>query len=112
VQGIPCERLSVLRDGKQEHEVCLATRAAAGVPAADYATMKKMFDSMRAMASAVAAVSMPMAAELDGVPLEMKSDTQGTVRVLQSLSTDTLPADAFTLPPYKKTAFEGIPGMK
>jgi len=112
VNGIPCQRLSVLRDGKQEHEVCLATRAAAGVPAADYATMKKMFDTMRAMASGFAAVSMPMSGDLDGVPLEMKSDTQGTVRTLKSLSTDTLPAAAFKLPPYKKVTFGGIPGMK
>jgi len=112
VKGIPCQRLSVLRDGKQEHEVCLATRAAAGVPTADYETMKKMFDTMRDMASAVATVSMPMAADLDGVPLEMKSDTQGTVRTLKSISTDTLPADAFKLPPYKKVTFDRIPGMR
>lgn len=112
VKGIPCRRLSVLRDGKQEHEVCLATRADAGVPTGDYATMKKMFDTMRAMASAAASVSMPMAADLDGVPLEMKSGSQGTVRILKSLSTDSLPADAFKLPPYKKITIGAMPGTR
>jgi len=112
VNGISCQRLAVLRNGTPEHEVCLATRADTGVPAADYETMKKMMETMRAMASGIAGISTPMAADLDGVPLEMKSDTQGTVRTLKSLSTDTLPASAFTVPPYKKSAFGGIPGMK
>ena len=112
VLGIPCKRLSVLRDGKPEHEVCLATRADAKVPVGDYQTMKKMLDTMQDMASAVTAVSIPMAGDLDGVPLEMKSDTQGTVRTLKSLSTATLPADAFKLPPYKVVTFSGLPGMR
>jgi Domain of unknown function (DUF4412) len=112
VNGISCQRLSVLRDGTPEHEVCLATRADAGVPAADYETMKKMMDTMRAMASGIAGISTPMAADLDGVPLEMKSEAQGTVRVLKSISTATLPAGAFAVPAYKKSAFGGIPGMK
>jgi len=112
VNGISCQRLAVLRDGTPEHEVCLATRADAGVSAADYETMKKMMETMRKMASGIAGISTPMAADLDGVPLEMKSDTQGTVRTLKSISNDTLPASAFQVPPYKKTSFGGIPGMK
>lgn len=112
VMGIPCRRHAILRDGKPEHEVCVATRADAGVPADDYKTMRKTFEAARAMASAVAAASVPMSGDLEGVPLEMKSETQGTVRTLKSLSTDPLPADPFALPPYKKVTFDGIPGMR
>jgi hypothetical protein len=112
VLGIPCKRLSVLRDGTPEHEVCLASRADAKVPAGDYQTMRKMFDTMRSMASAVAPVSMPMANDLDGVPLEMKSETEGATRTLKSLSTATLPANAFALPAYKRVPLGGLPGMK
>jgi hypothetical protein len=112
VQGIPCTRHAILRDGKPEHEVCVASRSDAGVPADDYQTMRKTFAAARAMASAVAAASVPMAGDLEGVPVEMKSSAQGTVRTLRSLSTDTLPADPFALPPYKKVTFDGIPGMR
>lgn len=111
VQGIPCQRLSVLRNGKPEQEICLATRADAKVPSADYGTMRKMFETMRTMASDMAAVSMPMADDLDGVPLEMKNGADGRVQTLKSLSTAPLPGDAFALPPYKKANFGGMPGM-
>jgi len=112
VNGIPCQRLSVLRNGKAEHELCVATRADAKIPADDYATMLKMFDTMQAMASAVASASMPMTADLKGVPVEMKSHADGTVHTLKSISTDSLPASAFALPPYQKTTFGGLPGMR
>lgn len=112
VMGIPCTRHSVLRDGKPMHEVCLATPAAARVPAGDYKTIRKMFESMREMASAAASASVPMGGEIDGMPLEMKNNADGSVHVMKSLSTSTLPASDFKLPPYKKTTFGAFPGMK
>jgi len=112
VMGIPCTRHSVLRDGQSMHEVCLASRTAAKVPAGDYQTIQKMFDTMREMASAVTSVSMPMAADLDGLPVEMKNNADGAVQTLKSLSTATLPADTFALPPYKVVTFGGFPGAK
>lgn len=111
VMGIPCTRHAVQRDGKPMHEVCLATPAAAKVPAGDYRTIRKMFDSMREMASAAASVSVPMGGEIDGIPLEMKNNADGSVQVVKSISTSTLPASDFKLPPYKKVNFGDIPGM-
>ena len=102
VQGIPCKRLSILRDGKAVHEICLASRADARIPQGDYDTMIKMFDTMRNMASAVTSASMSMPADIKGMPVEMKNYTDGTVRTLKSISTATLPADAFKVPPYEK----------
>lgn len=112
VMGIPCTRHAVLRDGKPVHELCVATPSAARVPASDYKTIRKMFESMREMASAAASVSVPMGGKIDGVPLEMKNNADGTVQVIKSLSTSTLPAASFKLPPYKKTTFGAPPGMK
>lgn len=112
VNGIPCKRLSVLRDGKPMHELCIATRADAKIPTADYDTMIKMFDTMREMATAVTAASLPTAADMKGVPVEMKNNADGSVRTLKSLSTDTLPASAFALPAYKKVSVGNLPGMR
>jgi len=112
VMGIPCTRHSVLRDGRPVQEVCIAKPAAAKLPAGDYTTIRKMFESMREMASAAGSVSVPMGGEIDGVPLEMKNNADGTVQVIKSLSTSTLPAASFALPPYKKTSFGALPGMK
>jgi hypothetical protein len=53
-----------------------------------------------------------MTADLKGVPVEMKSHADGTVHTLKSISTDSLPAGAFALPPYQKTTFGGLPGMR
>jgi Domain of unknown function (DUF4412) len=105
VHGIPCKRLSILRNGKAVHEVCLASRTDAGVPRADYDTMIKMFDTMRNMASAVASTAVAIPADLKGMPVEMKNYTNGTVRTLKSISTATLPAAAFQVPAYKKVTF-------
>lgn len=112
VLGISCQRLAVLRDGEPQQEICLATRADAKVPAGDYATMRKMIETMRTMASDVAAISMPMTDDLEGVPLEMKNLADGQIHSLKSLSTSTLPGDAFALPPYKKKDFGAMPGMR
>lgn len=112
VMGIPCLRHSVLMDGKPMHEVCLATPAAAKVPAGDYRTIRKMFESMREMASAAASVSMPVGGAIDGIPLEMKNNADGSVQVVKSISTATLPASDFALPPYETVTFGAIPGMK
>jgi Domain of unknown function (DUF4412) len=105
VHGIPCKRLSILRGGKAVHELCMATRTDAGMSRADYDTMIKMFDTMRNMASAVTSASLSIPADLKGMPVEMKNYTDGTVRTLKSISTATLPADAFKVPPYKKVTF-------
>lgn len=112
VMGIPCLRHAVLKDGKPMHEVCLATPAAAKVPAGDYRTIRKMFESMREMASAAASVSMPMGGAIDGIPLEMKNNADGSVQVVKSISTAPLPGSDFALPPYKTVTFGAIPGMK
>jgi hypothetical protein len=45
---------------------------------------------------------MSMPADIKGMPVEMKNYTDGTVRTLKSISTATLPADAFKVPPYEK----------
>ena len=111
VNGIPCKRLSVLRDGKAVHELCLASRADAKIPAKDYETMQKMFETMREMASAVSTAPMPMAGDLEGVPVEMKNRMDGSVQTLKQISTDTLPASLFTLPPYKKVSFGSFAGL-
>lgn len=111
VDGIPCKRLSILQNGKAMHEVCVATRADAGVPRADYDTMIKMFETMRNMASAVAPSAVSLPANLNGVPVEMKNDKTGQVQTLKSISTATLPAGAFKVPPYKKVSFGGLSGL-
>lgn len=111
VNGIPCTRMSVLRDGEAVHELCLASRADTKIPAGDYETMIKMFDTMREMASAVSAASMPMAADLKGVPVEMKNHMDGSVQTLKRVSTEALPAGPFTLPPYKKVSFGSFTGL-
>ena len=111
VNGIPCQRMSVLRDGEAVHELCLASRADAKIPADDYDTMQKMFVTMREMASAVSAASMPMAADLKGVPIEMKNHMDGSVQTLKQVSTETLPASVFALPPYKKVSFGSLAGL-
>jgi len=105
VMSIPCTRHSVLRDGKPMHEVCIATPAAAKVSAADYKTIKKMFETMREMASAAASTSVPMGGDIDGMPLEMKNNADGQVHSIKSLSTSTLPAEDFKLPAYKSASF-------
>jgi hypothetical protein len=112
VQGIPCQRYSMLRNGKPDGAVCLATRADARVPAGDYETMKKMQDMMQDMASSFGSVSMPTTGDIDGVPLEIVNGTTGAVRTLKSLSTDTLPAAQFALPAYKKVDFGGMSGTR
>jgi hypothetical protein len=111
VNGMPCQRMSVLRDGEAVHELCLASRADAKIPADDYETMQKMFETMRQMASAVSASSLPMATDLKGVPIQMKNHMDGSVQTLKQVSTETLPASVFTLPPYKKVSFGSFTGL-
>ncbi len=111
VNGIPCKRVAVLRDGKPMHEMCLASRADANIPVADYETMRKMLDTMRQMASAVSASSMPMAADIDGVPVEMKNHMDGSVHTLTRVSTEPLPATLFAVPAYKKTSLGSLMGL-
>lgn len=111
VNGIPCQRMSVLRDGEPVHELCLASPADVKIPANDYQTMQKMFETMRQMASAVSASSMPLAADLEGVPIQMKNHMDGSVQTLKQVSTETLPASAFTVPPYKKVSFGSFAGL-
>lgn len=112
VLGIPCTRHAILRSGKAMHEVCIASPDAASVPAGDYRTMRKMFDTMRDMASAAGAGSISMPESLDGVPVEMRNTADGSVHTLKSLSSDTLPAEPFKLPAYKTVTFSGVPGRK
>lgn len=112
IQGIPCKRLSVLRDGEAMHELCVASRADAKIPQGDFDTMLKMFDTMREMASAVASASVPMTADLKGVPLEIKNHADGTVRTLKSLSTAALAPEDFKLPAYQKVTFADLTGMR
>lgn len=112
VMNIPCTRHSVLRDGKAMHEVCIATPAAAKVSAADYTTIKKMFETMREMASAAASTSVPMGGDLEGMPLEMKNNADGKTHSIQSLSTSTLPAEDFKLPAYKPASIGSMMGGK
>lgn len=104
VHGIPCERMSVLRNGKAMHEFCVASRTDAGMPRADYNTMLKMFDTMRNMATAVTSSSMVIPESLKGLPIEMK-DGSGKTQTLKSLSTASLPSAAFQVPAYKKVTF-------
>jgi len=111
VLGIPCQRQAVLRDGKPEQEVCLARRTDARVPAGDYAAVRAMAETMREMAAAALPVALPMLADVEGIPLEMKDSANGAVRTLKSLSTTPLRADRFKLPPYKVVAFSGLPGL-
>ena len=113
VNGIPCTRMNVLKDGKPMQRVCVASPDDAGIPDSDYKTMMKMFDAMREMASAAASAAMPMAADLNGIPIEMTNSADGSVQTLKSLSTATLPQDTFTPPPYPKVGFgDGMPGAK
>ena len=111
VNGIPCKRLAVLRDGKTVHELCLASPADAKIPAEDYKTMQKMFETMRKMASAVSTASMPLGGDIEGVPVEMKNSVDGSVHTLKQISTDTLPASLFALPPYKKVSLGSLTGL-
>ena len=103
--------LYLLRDGKTMHELCLASPADAKIPAEDYETMQKMFDTMRKMASAVSTASMPLGGDIEGVPVKMKNRMDGSVHTLKQISTDTLPASLFALPPYKKVSLESLTGL-
>ena len=112
VKGIPCERLTVLKDGKPIQQVCVASPTDAGIPDGDFKTMMMMFDAMREMASAAASAAMPLAADLNGIPIKMTNSADGSVQTLKSISTETLPSGSFVTPAYPKVGFGGVPGRK
>lgn len=104
VSGISCEITDIFSDGKKTMETCIATPKAAGVNAADFETMKKMFRFSKSMAEKTAQMSggnSPLGAnipELNGVPMEMVELDTGDTMTIKSIDSQPKLSDADFMP--------------
>lgn len=106
IGGVRCEGMEVLMDGTRTNELCVADPQQLGLSAADFATLRTLFEFMQSLSDIALSMGGPFAAEMsaemlpvvDGVPVQVKNLHDGSVMTLQSVSTDTLSADLFQVP--------------
>jgi hypothetical protein len=106
IGGVRCEGMEVLMDGTRTNELCVADPQQLGLSAADFATLRTLFEFMQSLSDIALSMGGPFAADMsaemlpvvDGVPVQVKNLQDGSVTTLQSVSTDTLSADLFQVP--------------
>jgi hypothetical protein len=106
IGGVRCEGMEVLLDGTRTNELCVADPEKLGLSAADFATLRILFEFMQSLSDIALSMGGPFAAEMsaemlpvvDGVPVQVKNLQDGSVITLESVSTDALSADLFQVP--------------
>lgn len=99
VAGYACTGGRLVRSGKVQEEVCLASPRDIGMPETDYASVRNMYRLMHEMQELGAPGILPDFSEIDGVPIEVRNpngDFQRTKRIAHERlaeTTFTLPAD-------------------
>ena len=90
INGIPCRRVDVRRNGQPTYELCVASRSDARIPKQDYDTLMRMFAFMRNIAK-MGTAAPPIPENINGVPVRMKNHANGEVQTVKKISTSTLP---------------------
>jgi hypothetical protein len=106
IGGFRCQVMEVLLEGEITNELCVADAGHVGLSAADFETLKVLFEFMQSLSEIAMSMGGPFAADMgaemlpavDGVPVLVKNLQDGTEITLQSVSTDTLSPDLFRIP--------------
>lgn len=103
IDGVACTvyRVQPPASGAPAGEVCLASAEALKISAADYQTLRAMFEHMQQMGEQASGMKGGMAvSEMDGLPIEMRMPgaPQGQAMQLTDVGTQPLAADLFKVP--------------
>jgi hypothetical protein len=106
IGGFRCQVMEVLLEGEITNELCVADAGHVGLSAADYGTLKVLFEFMQSLSEIAMSMGGPFAADMgaemlpavDGVPVLVKNLEDGSEITLQSVSTDALSPDLFRIP--------------
>jgi hypothetical protein len=116
VAGFKCQRFDVMNDDTQVADVCLATKADAGMSKDDFATvstatkfMRDMAASTQKMSAGMGAPQMPMG-DVTGVPVATKDLRTGREFRLVAVSGDTLDEARFN--EYQSLTRRELPTMR
>lgn len=108
VAGYDCAVIRITVAAALSSEVCVAEPGEVGVSAADYATMKRMGESMQQLADDILqglGGNLSAFNDLDGVAVSMTED--GETSTLKSVSDASIPAERFAVPEgYTRKAFD------
>ncbi|MES1944637.1 hypothetical protein PC39_10997 [Salinisphaera sp. PC39] len=108
VAGHKCREIEIRRDGKPQETLCVADPGALGIPPAEFATVRGMFELMETLLAGTGFenVGLPYLA-LEGMPVRYRQDGTGARRTLRRVGHDRLSDLVFEIPPgYEAAARE------
>jgi hypothetical protein len=106
IGGVRCEGMDVMLEGQRTNELCVARPGAVGMSDADFRTLRSLFAFMHSLSEIAVSMGGPFAGDMgtemlpdvDGVPVMVRNLEDGSTITLESVSTDPLPAELFTIP--------------
>ncbi len=116
VAGFKCERYDVMSDNQRVSDLCVATRAGAGMSKSDFSTVRSAMKFMREMAAGAQEISAGMGVtemsmgDADGVPVSAKDLRSGREFRLVNVSGDKLDETRFNA--YHSMSKREMPKMR
>ncbi len=116
IAGFKCQRYDVMNDKVQVADVCMATKADAGMSKADFATASAALKFMRDMAASARKVSADfggpdmMLGDVEGLPVSARDLKNGQEFTLVSVSDDALDEARFN--GYQSLNKQELPTMR
>ncbi len=116
VAGLKCRQHKVLQDGKHVADVCLVTAASGKISSQDFETLEATMGFFRKMAAKAARMTgagdkLPAldAANVQGLPVDLRDRVKGNRFTLVSVSGDKLSSELFTA--FRKLKKQQMPVM-
>jgi len=116
IAGLPCQAISIFKNGRPAAEVCMATAASAQLSNRDFATLEALVTLSRSMAGSASGLLGGMAeqfeilaVELDGVPIAVQDIEHGKRYQVTSVSNAVLSDVLFN--GYGKFQRQKIPNL-